>query len=129
MSPTQTPPASSVGGAQPSSPFTAYTPEAIRKGESSKAAGKKPAVEVFTIRHTVYDGLKPRQHALPVFVNEIDPAGNGFISRYVLVQKVPDGGRYVDAGSDHETELAKVQALMSDVSVFITHRCDCRSSF
>ena len=125
MSANQTPPASSVGAGQPSSPFTGtehtlYTPEAVRKGESSKATGKKPAVKVPSIRHTAYDGLEPRPHALPVFVNEIDPASVDFISRYVLVQKVPDGGRYVDAGSDHETELAKVQAQMTNVSFFPT---------
>jgi hypothetical protein len=124
MSPTHSPPpSSSTGRGPPSSPFagtdpTLYSPEAVRKGgrsaapESSKAAGKKPIV---IIRHTPYNGLDPQPHNLPVFVNEFETASREFISRYVLVQIIPDGNRDIVAGTDHETELAKVEEKMREV--------------
>ncbi|KAF2446310.1 hypothetical protein P171DRAFT_357672 [Karstenula rhodostoma CBS 690.94] len=129
MSPNHSPPPSSSTRGPPSSPFagtdpTLYTPEAVRKGgrtavpESSKAAGKKPVVELPAIRHTAYHGLNPQPHDLPVFVNEIDAASREFISRYVLVQLIPDGNRDIEAGSDHETELTKVQDKMKEYAVF-----------
>ena len=129
MSPTQSPPSSSVVGAPPSSPFTGtehttYSPDAARKGdrqvvaESSKAAGKKPVVELPTIRHVTYDGLDPRPHDHPVFVNEIDASSEDFISRYVFMKRMPDGASTIEAGSDHEAELNKVQEKMKEVGVF-----------
>lgn len=134
MSPNQSPPPSSSTRGPPSSPFagtdpTLYTPEAVRKGgrtavtESAKAAGKKPVVEVPAIRHTPYRGLNPQPHRLPVFVNEIETASRDFISRYVLVQLITDGNRDIEAGSDHETELAKVQDKMKEVSILMSHLC------
>lgn len=129
MSPNNSPPpSSSTGRGVPSSPYAAtdptlYTPEAVRKGghpagaESAKAAGKKPVVEVPSIRHTNYNGLNPQPHGLPVFVNEIPTASRDFISRYVLVHSIPDGNRDIEAGTDHETELSKVQEKMKEVSV------------
>lgn len=127
MSRSQSLPSSSVVGGPPSSPLTGtehtlYTPEAVRKGEipvvaeSSKAAGKKPIVELQTIRHVAYEDLNPLPHDHPVFVNEIDGSSEDFISRYVFVKRMPDGASTVDAGSDHETELAKVQEKMKEVS-------------
>ncbi|KAL5393755.1 hypothetical protein PMIN06_011105 [Paraphaeosphaeria minitans] len=129
MSPNHSPPPSSSTRGPPSSPFagtdpTLYTPEAVRKGgraavpDSTKVAGKKPVVELPAIRHTAYLGLNPQPHDLPVFVNEIETASNNFISRYVLVQMIPDGNRDIQAGSDHETELAKVQDKMKEYAVF-----------
>ncbi|KAL1608332.1 hypothetical protein SLS60_003273 [Paraconiothyrium brasiliense] len=128
MSPNHTPPPSSSTRGPSSSPFagtdpTLYTPEAVRKGgrsaaQESKANGKKPIVEVPSIRHTPYHGLVPQPHQLPVFVNEIDAASRDFISRYVLVQLIPDGNRDIEAGTDHETELAKVEEKMKEYAVF-----------
>lgn len=132
MSPNHSPPPSSSTRGPPSSPFagtdpTLYSPEAVRKSartaapESTKAAGKKPVVEIPVIRHTAYHGLNPQPHQLPVFVNEIETASRDFISRYVLVQLIPDGNRDIEAGSDHETELAKVQDKMKEVSRAMSH--------
>jgi hypothetical protein len=50
-----------------------------------------------------------------LFVNEIDTASRDFISRYVLVQLIPDGNRDIEAGTDHEAELAKVEDKMKEV--------------
>ena len=129
MSPTQSPPSSSVVGGPPSSPFTGtehtgYSPDAARKGdrqvvaESSKAEGKKPVVDVVPIiSHTIYDGLDPRPHDHPVFVNEIDASSEDFISRYFFVKRMPDGASTIEAGSDHEAVLNKVQEKMKEVSI------------
>lgn len=124
------PPSSTGLGGVPSSPFmgtdhTYYSPEAARNGgrsnlnTESKAAGKKPIPEVKFIRHTTYTGLDPHPHRQAVFLNEIDTASLDFISRYILVKKVPNGTHYIEAGNDHEAELARVEEVMKLVSFAI----------
>ncbi|KAJ4302757.1 hypothetical protein N0V90_001647 [Kalmusia sp. IMI 367209] len=135
MSPSQSPPSSSVGRGPPSSPFagtdpTLYTPEVVRKAgrttlptvaESSKAAGKKPVevLTVLTIGHTTYRGLHPQPHAPGVFANELETTDPSFVSRHITIQVIPDGSNpFIMAGTDHELELAKVQERMKQYQVF-----------
>ncbi|KAF1974553.1 hypothetical protein BU23DRAFT_461479 [Bimuria novae-zelandiae CBS 107.79] len=87
---------------------------------SSKAKGKLPVVQLPIIRHTPYVGLDPQPHLRPVFSNEIDSESDHFISRFVLVTWVPDGNRLIEAGRDHETELAKVEEVMKVYTLFDT---------
>lgn len=104
----------------PSSPYegtetTLWTPETTRRA----AASIRPGVEVVAIRHTTYldHNLTPQPHTPPVFINEIDVGSDGFVSRYILIQSIPDGNHQIAAGSDHEIELSKVEEKMKEVSL------------
>jgi hypothetical protein len=48
------------------------------------------SVEVPIIRHTPYHDLNPQPLGLPVFVNELETARLDILTRYVLVQIIPD---------------------------------------
>lgn len=121
-------PQSSAGRGPASSPFggtdpTLYSPELARdtkhrRGNPSVATvvgrGKKDGID------TVFEKAKilpqPEPNSNTGWVNEILHTATNYLSRYMMVARLPDG---THAGTDIDHELVTVQTQMKLVSVHV----------